>query len=66
MPKQRLSNEDLAEYIVTWLRERNGAQLDAAISSISVEDCELLHEELAYILKHGGQPPNWIKPCLSG
>jgi hypothetical protein len=53
--------DPLAVYIVEWLRSRNAAQLDPAISAMSVEDYELLHDELAHILKHGGHPPNWIK-----
>ena len=60
-PMSHELSHEAAAYVIDWLRKRNGAQLRPAILAMSVEDYELMHDELAEILKHGGHPPNWIK-----
>lgn len=54
------ADHDLAEYLVRFLRRRNGAELEPAFGAMRVEDFENLHDELAWILAHGGHPPNWL------
>ncbi len=49
----------LALYIVNFLRERNGAELDPQFKNMTVANFELLIEQLALILKHKGKPSNW-------
>lgn len=51
--------ERLAEYIVQWLRTRNGAELKDAFDNMRMGDYVNLHDELVLILLHGGKPPNW-------
>lgn len=55
----RLSTAELAEYIITWLSERNGGELEEAFENMRVCDWHTLHDELEAILEHGGKPPNW-------
>ena len=52
----------LAEYILKWLRERNGSELESALDSMTVRDSRNMKEELELILTHGGRPPNWVRP----
>jgi len=53
------NRDELAAYIVEWLRSRNGEQLRPAFDNMRVGDFELMLDELALILQHGGKPPNW-------
>ncbi len=53
---------ELAAYILSWLRSRNGGELDEAIGAMRLADHENMREELEMILEHGGRPPNWVKP----
>jgi hypothetical protein len=53
--------EDLAVYILEWLRNRNGAELMDSFDNMTVRDFRNLKEALQLILRHDGQPPNWIK-----
>jgi hypothetical protein len=53
---------ELAAYIIDWLCQRNGGELQPAIEAMTVFDHRLMHEELTFILQHGGRPPNWVKP----
>jgi hypothetical protein len=55
----RLEPDALADYIIEWLQERNGAELLEAFEAMRVRDARNLREELVMILKHGGRPPNW-------
>lgn len=57
-----MTPQQLAAYVVDWLRKRNRSQLRPALLAMSVEDYELMHDELAEILKHNGHPPNWVEP----
>lgn len=52
-------HEELAFYIIDWLCRRNEAELGDAILEMSVAEYRLMHDQLAYILMHGGHPPNW-------
>ncbi len=52
--------ERLARYILDFLQNRNGGELEGAIGNMRMSDYRLLHEELKMILKHGGKPPNWV------
>lgn len=56
-----MTNEELAAYIFTWLRNRNGGELEDALDDMRVRDRDLAIEELAMILQHKGRPPNWVK-----
>lgn len=56
-----MNEHQLAEFVVEWLRERNGSQLNDAFGEMKLRDFENLHGELAEILKHCGRPPNWVK-----
>lgn len=56
------TDRDLADYIVTWLEERNGGEFAEMLGQQRVGDRRLMKDELAYILANGGRPPNWIKP----
>lgn len=51
----------LADYILTWLQERNGGALQDAFDNMRMKDARLMTAELALILEHGGKPPNWVK-----
>lgn len=58
-----MSDEELAEYIIRFLRRRNGGQLDSCgIKKMRVQDYELTVRELAMILDCRGKPPNWVDP----
>jgi hypothetical protein len=56
-----MTHGQVAKYIMLWLRTRNASRLNPAIMAMSVEDYELMQEELAHILKHNGHPPNWAE-----
>jgi hypothetical protein len=51
---------ELALVILSWLRSRNGGELDEAIGAMRLADHENMRGELELILKHGGRPPNWV------
>jgi hypothetical protein len=54
------NDRELAEYIVRFMRRRNRAELEPAFGDMRVSDFELMVDELAYVLHHGGHPPNWV------
>jgi hypothetical protein len=51
-----------ADYILGWLRTRNGGELENALVEMRVRDAEIMRSELETILRYEGHPPNWIKP----
>jgi len=53
--------DELTYYILEFLRTRNDGELREAFESMRVKDFNLMREELALILTHGGKPPNWVK-----
>ena len=57
MSKERV----LAEYIVGFLRRRNGGKLQKKLDAQTVADREEMIGELEMILQHGGKPPNWVE-----
>jgi hypothetical protein len=62
MPQQEPTAEHktLAKYIIEWLGYRNGGELQPSLDDMRVQDFRLMHEELEWILLHGGHPPNWV------
>ena len=50
----------LANYILRWLVNRNGGELQPAIENMKLGDYILMKAELELILKCGGHPPNWV------
>lgn len=50
----------LARYIVDFFSDRNGGELAEHFDDMRHADFDLLLEQLALILKHGGKPPNWV------
>ncbi len=55
-----LTHIELAAYIIKFLRNRNGSELDSAFGEMKVSSYMLMLEELEMILEHGGKPPNWV------
>ncbi len=53
--------QELADYILQWLRNRNGEELSDALDAMRVIDARNMREELVHILKSGGKPPNWVR-----
>lgn len=51
----------LTDYILNWLRSRNGGEFEGTFSTMPLYKFELLKSELELILTHGGKPPNWVK-----
>ena len=49
----------VADYVLCWLRSRNGAELQPALDNMRVCDANLMREELIMILASGGKPRNW-------
>lgn len=56
-----MDHKHLVEYIVQWLRDRNGAELEPAFRKMRLSDFEGLKSELEMILKAGGKPANWVR-----
>lgn len=52
---------ECADFILGWLRERNGAELANAFDEMRVKDAKLMRDELIWILQHGGKPDNWTR-----
>jgi hypothetical protein len=50
---------ECADFILGWLRSRNGEELADALDEMRVKDSRLMREELIYILQAGGKPDNW-------
>jgi len=61
-PVAAVDNRRIANYIVEFLRARNGCELEEAIVDLTVESYELLIDELEDIIKWRGRPPNWSVP----
>lgn len=53
------SYESLALYIVRFMRSRNRAELASAFEAMTEDSKIGMVDELAWILTHGGHPPNW-------
>lgn len=51
---------ECADFILTWIRERNGAELESAFEEMRVKDARIMREELIHILQSGGRPDNWV------
>ncbi len=54
-----MSDNELAAYILRFLRSRNRGELDPVFEAMHVGDFERLLSELACVLHHRGHPPNW-------
>jgi hypothetical protein len=54
------NDEELARYILDWLRKRNGGELEDAVAAMTVASFEMMQAELQLILTHRGKPPNWV------
>ncbi len=52
----------LADYLLAWLRARNGAELAPALDDQTVGSARTMRGELISILIYGERPPNWVKP----
>lgn len=56
-----LTSEELAKYIIEFLRTRNLGELEEAFDDMTVGNYRRLENELSLILEHGGKPPNWTE-----